>query len=97
MTTIPAGVLTPPPLTGIDGVTVARPPPSSGRCCRPASCCSVGATPGTSGRLLGESQWTESPVVIPIPGSSRPDTIQSSVAAADLHLTAEQTAQLDAG
>jgi len=39
----------------------------------------------------------KSPVVIPIPGSSRPDTIRNSVAAADLHLTAEQTAQLDAG
>lgn len=39
----------------------------------------------------------KSPVMIPIPGSSRLDTIRDSVAAADLHLTAEQTAQLDAG
>jgi aryl-alcohol dehydrogenase-like predicted oxidoreductase len=38
----------------------------------------------------------QSPVVIPIPGSSRPETIASSVAAADLLLTPEQVARLDA-
>jgi len=37
-----------------------------------------------------------SPVVVPIPGSSRPDTIRDSVAAADLQLTAEEIARLDA-
>jgi len=37
----------------------------------------------------------KSPVVIPIPGSSRPDTIRASAAAADLHLTPEQISRLD--
>jgi aryl-alcohol dehydrogenase-like predicted oxidoreductase len=37
-----------------------------------------------------------SPVMIPIPGSSRPETIQASVAAADLVLTPDQVARLDA-
>jgi aryl-alcohol dehydrogenase-like predicted oxidoreductase len=36
----------------------------------------------------------KSPVVIPIPGSSRPETIMDSAAAADLELTAEQLARL---
>jgi aryl-alcohol dehydrogenase-like predicted oxidoreductase len=35
-----------------------------------------------------------SPVVIPIPGSSRPETIRDSVAATDLHLTDADLAQL---
>lgn len=38
----------------------------------------------------------KSPVVIPIPGSSRPDTIRDSLAAIELQLTPEQTARLDA-
>ena len=38
-----------------------------------------------------------SPCVIPIPGSSRPDTIRDSAAAADLQLTPDQIAMLDAG
>jgi len=38
----------------------------------------------------------KSPVVVPIPGSSRPETILASVAAADLQLTADQLARLDA-
>jgi aryl-alcohol dehydrogenase-like predicted oxidoreductase len=38
----------------------------------------------------------KSPVVIPIPGSSRPQTIRDSVAAAALELTAEDIAALDA-
>ena len=36
-----------------------------------------------------------SPVVIPIPGASRPDTIIDSLAAADLELAPEQLAELD--
>lgn len=39
----------------------------------------------------------KSPVVIPIPGASRPETIRDSAAAADLRLTAEELAELDAG
>jgi len=35
-----------------------------------------------------------SPVVVPIPGSTRPETIEDSVAAADLELTAEDLARL---
>jgi aryl-alcohol dehydrogenase-like predicted oxidoreductase len=36
----------------------------------------------------------KAPVVIPIPGSSRPETIRDSAAAADLELTADQLARL---
>jgi aryl-alcohol dehydrogenase-like predicted oxidoreductase len=38
----------------------------------------------------------KSPVVIPIPGSSRPETIRDSVAAAELELTPEELGELDA-
>jgi aryl-alcohol dehydrogenase-like predicted oxidoreductase len=38
----------------------------------------------------------KAPVVIPIPGSSRPETIRDSVAAVDLVLSAEEFARLDA-
>jgi aryl-alcohol dehydrogenase-like predicted oxidoreductase len=38
----------------------------------------------------------KAPVVIPIPGSSRPETIRDSVAADDLKLSAEELARLDA-
>ncbi|QIQ01582.1 aldo/keto reductase [Streptomyces liangshanensis] len=38
----------------------------------------------------------KSPTVVPIPGSSRPATVRDSVAAADLTLTAEELAELDA-
>ncbi len=38
----------------------------------------------------------QSPAVIPIPGSSRPETIRSSVAAAEIVLSPEQVARLDA-
>ncbi|GGQ06578.1 aldo/keto reductase [Streptomyces pseudogriseolus] len=37
-----------------------------------------------------------SPVVVPIPGASRPESIQDSVRAADLTLSAEEIAELDA-
>ncbi|MDX6375004.1 MAG: hypothetical protein QOD98_3992 [Nocardioidaceae bacterium] len=37
----------------------------------------------------------QSPVVIPIPGSSRPETIRASAAAVDLQLSPEQVARLD--
>lgn len=38
----------------------------------------------------------KAPVVIPIPGSSRPETIQDSAKAADLTLTADELSRLDA-
>jgi aryl-alcohol dehydrogenase-like predicted oxidoreductase len=38
-----------------------------------------------------------SPIVIPIPGSTRPETVQDSAAAADLVLTDEELAKLNAG
>jgi aryl-alcohol dehydrogenase-like predicted oxidoreductase len=37
----------------------------------------------------------KSPVVIPIPGSTRPETIRASAAASDLQLTAQQVSRLD--
>jgi aryl-alcohol dehydrogenase-like predicted oxidoreductase len=59
---------------------------------------------GDVARTLGTSPqqvtlaWmlATSPYVIPIPGSSRPETIRDSAAAADLQLTPEQIALLDA-
>ena len=39
-------------------------------------------------------ELAQSPVVIPIPGSSRPETIRDSVRAADLVLTADELALL---
>ncbi|MFS0699085.1 aldo/keto reductase [Cellulomonas sp. 179-A 4D5 NHS] len=41
-------------------------------------------------------ELAQAPVVIPIPGSSRPETIQDSVKAADLILGPEEIAELDA-
>jgi len=41
-------------------------------------------------------ELAKSPVVIPIPGSSRPETIQDSVRAVDLELTEEEIKRLDA-
>jgi aryl-alcohol dehydrogenase-like predicted oxidoreductase len=38
----------------------------------------------------------KSPVVIPIPGSSRPETIRDSVQAAELQLSAAELERLDA-
>jgi aryl-alcohol dehydrogenase-like predicted oxidoreductase len=38
----------------------------------------------------------QSPRVIPIPGSSRPDTVRASAAAVDLELSTEQLARLGA-
>jgi aryl-alcohol dehydrogenase-like predicted oxidoreductase len=41
-------------------------------------------------------ELAKSPVVIPIPGSSRPETIRDSATAPDLELTADEVARLDA-
>ena len=41
--------------------------------------------------MLAKSPW-----VIPIPGSSRPETISDSVRAVDLTLTSDELARLDA-
>lgn len=38
----------------------------------------------------------KSPVVVPIPGASRPETLRDSVAAADLELSTEELAELNA-
>ena len=40
---------------------------------------------------------TRSPVVIPIPGSSRPETIRDSAAAPDLRLSNDEVSRLDEG
>jgi aryl-alcohol dehydrogenase-like predicted oxidoreductase len=42
-------------------------------------------------------ELAQSPVVIPIPGAKRPASVTDSAAAADLRLTDEQLARLDAG
>ncbi|NUR99262.1 MAG: aldo/keto reductase [Kribbellaceae bacterium] len=47
-------------------------------------------------RLTLAWMLAKSPYVIPIPGSSRPETIRDSYAAIDLQLTPEQVATLDA-
>lgn len=41
-------------------------------------------------------ELTQSPVVIPIPGAKRPESIRDSAAAADLHLTDDELRALDA-
>ena len=41
-------------------------------------------------------ELAQSPVVVPIPGAKRPQSIQDSAAAADLELTADELAALDA-
>lgn len=57
----------------------------------------VGAVHGVSPQQVCLA-WllAKAPVVIPIPGSSRPETIRDSVAAADLVLSPEEFARLDA-
>lgn len=52
----------------------------------------VGATPQ---QVTVAWMLALSPVVIPIPGSSRPETIRASADAVDLRLTSEQVARLD--
>jgi aryl-alcohol dehydrogenase-like predicted oxidoreductase len=42
-------------------------------------------------------ELAQSPVVIPIPGAKRPQSVTDSAAAADLDLTAEEVARLDRG
>ena len=42
-------------------------------------------------------ELAQSPVVIPIPGAKRPQSIRDSAAAADLSLTTEELSRLDAG
>jgi aryl-alcohol dehydrogenase-like predicted oxidoreductase len=54
--------------------------------------CEVDATPQ---QVTLAWMLARSPVVIPIPGSSRPETIRASAAAVDLQLTPEQVARLD--
>lgn len=53
----------------------------------------VGASPQ---RVCLAWMLAKSPVVIPIPGASRPESITDSAAAAELELSAEQLARLDA-
>jgi len=48
-------------------------------------------------RLTLAWMLAKSPYVIPIPGSTRPETIRDSYGAVELRLTDEQVAQLDAG
>jgi aryl-alcohol dehydrogenase-like predicted oxidoreductase len=57
----------------------------------------VGAAHGVSPQQVCLA-WmlAKAPVVIPIPGSTRPETIRDSAAAAALELTAEELARLDA-
>jgi aryl-alcohol dehydrogenase-like predicted oxidoreductase len=40
-------------------------------------------------------ELAQSPVVIPIPGAKRPESVRDSAAAADLELTAEELSRLD--
>jgi aryl-alcohol dehydrogenase-like predicted oxidoreductase len=57
----------------------------------------IGAAHGVSPQQVALA-WmlAKAPVVIPIPGSTRPETIRDSVAAAQLELSAEELARLDA-
>jgi len=40
-------------------------------------------------------ELAKSPVVIPIPGASRPESVRDSAKAVDLRLSAEELARLD--
>ncbi|MHA3703830.1 aldo/keto reductase [Jatrophihabitans sp. YIM 134969] len=52
---------------------------------------------GVSGQQVALAwELAQAPVVIPIPGAKRPSSITDSAAAADLELTADQLARLDA-
>ena len=42
-------------------------------------------------------ELAQAPVVVPIPGATRPETILDSLRAADLELTADELARLDGG
>jgi aryl-alcohol dehydrogenase-like predicted oxidoreductase len=58
---------------------------------------SVAAAHGVSAQVVCLAwELAKSPVVIPIPGSSRPETIRDSASAVDVVLTAEEIALLDA-
>ncbi len=57
----------------------------------------VGEAHGVSPQQVALAwELAKSPVVIPIPGASRPETILDSVQAADLELSSDELAQLDA-
>ncbi|MGW2859633.1 aldo/keto reductase [Streptomyces sp. NPDC001205] len=57
----------------------------------------VAAEHGTSPQQVALAwELSRSPRVIPIPGSTRPETARDSAAAADLELTKEERAELDA-
>jgi aryl-alcohol dehydrogenase-like predicted oxidoreductase len=57
----------------------------------------VGAAHAASAQQVALAwELAQSPVVIPIPGASRPASVASSVSAADLELSDEEVARLDA-
>jgi aryl-alcohol dehydrogenase-like predicted oxidoreductase len=57
----------------------------------------VAETHGVSAQQVALAwELAQSPVVIPIPGAKRPESITDSAAAADLDLTADELADLDA-
>ena len=56
----------------------------------------IAAARGVSAQQVALAwELAQSPVVIPIPGAKRPQSIRDSAAAADLELTAEEIARLD--
>jgi aryl-alcohol dehydrogenase-like predicted oxidoreductase len=58
----------------------------------------IAQTRGVSAQQVALAwELAQSPVVIPIPGAKRPSSITDSAAAADLELTADELAALDAG
>jgi aryl-alcohol dehydrogenase-like predicted oxidoreductase len=57
----------------------------------------IARTRGVSAQRVALAwELAQSPAVIPIPGAKRPESITDSAAAADLHLTPEEMARLDA-
>jgi aryl-alcohol dehydrogenase-like predicted oxidoreductase len=78
--------------TPLDGATAARTLPE-----RLPAFARVAAERGVSPhRVVLAWHLAQAPVVIPIPGARRPDTIADSAAAADLELTPDELALLDA-
>ncbi|MDQ1026017.1 aryl-alcohol dehydrogenase-like predicted oxidoreductase [Streptomyces umbrinus] len=90
--------------SSLDGPSRRLPPEDTGHSTGPSHGNGLGAFHAVA-RERGVSPqqvclaWllARSPVVIPIPGASRPGTIRDSAGAADLELTPEEVARLEAG
>ena len=90
--------------SSLDGPSRRLPPEDTGRSTSPSHANGLGAFHAVA-RERGVSPqqvclaWllARSPVIVPIPGASRPETVRDSAGAADLELTPEEVARLEGG